>query len=130
MQFVCVNNINEYLEDFLFAKVDVEKKLLEDNIIEKRMKLEDFILYLDLQNKIYMKGQKSIAFNILEGLNDTYIFYSFLDLPDDELFKAFSTKLEKIKYNFSKLTKLSNMDLLEVGALDNDMFILNFEFFK
>lgn len=130
MQFVCVNNINEYLEDFLFAKVDVEKKLLEDNIIEKRMKLEDFILYLDLQNKIYMKGQKSIAFNILEGLNDTYIFYSFLDLPDDELFKAFSSKLEKIKYNFSKLTKLSNMDLLEVGALDNDMFILNFEFFK
>lgn len=130
MQFVCVNNINEYLEDFLFAKVDVEKKLLEDNIIEKRMKLEDFILYLDLQNKIYMKGQKSIAFNILEGLNDTYIFYSFLDLPDDELFKAFSAKLEKIKYNFSKLTKLSNMDLLEVGALDNDMFILNFEFFK
>jgi hypothetical protein len=130
MQFVCVNNINEYLEDFLFAKVDVEKKLLEDNIIEKRMKLEDFILYLDLQNKIYMKGQKSIAFNILEGLNNTYIFYSFLDLPDDELFKAFSAKLEKIKYNFSKLTKLSNMDLLEVGALDNDMFILNFEFFK
>lgn len=130
MQFVCVNNINEYLEDFLFAKVDVEKKLLEDNIIEKRMKLEDFILYLDLQNKIYMKGQKSIAFNILEGLNDTYIFYSFLDLPDDKLFKAFSTKLEKIKYNFSKLTKLSNMDLLEVGTLDNDMFILNFEFFK
>ena len=130
MQFVCINNMNDYLEDFLFAKVDVEKKLLEDNVIEKRMKLEDFILYLNIQDKVYMKNQKSIAFNILKGLNDTYVFYSFLETPDEELFKAFSNKLEKINYKFSKLTKMSNMDLLEEGVLDNDIFILNFEFFK
>ena len=130
MEFISVNSIGEYLEDFLFAKVDIEKKLLEEEKIEKRMKLEDFIIYLNLQEKVYMKGQRSIAFNILSGLNNDYVFYSFLDEANEELLNSFKEKLKKIKYNFSNLNKMTNIDLIQEGALDNEIIMINFELFR
>lgn len=130
MEFISVNSIGEYLEDFLFAKVDIEKKLLEEEKIEKRMKLEDFIIYLNLQEKVYMKGQRSIAFNILSGLNNDYVFYSFLEEANEELLNSFKEKLKKIKYNFSNLNKMTNIDLIQEGALDNEIIMINFELFR
>lgn len=79
MQYISINSIGDYPEDFLIAKVDVERHLIETEAIEKRMKLEEFIIYLNIQNTIYMKGQKSIAFSIQQGQSDKYVFYSLLD---------------------------------------------------
>ena len=133
MEYILVNSIGDYPEDFLFAKVDIEKKLLEDRKIEKRMKLEEFILYLNIQDKIYMKGQKSIAFNIFEGLNNSYVFYSFLDADGDneKLFESFKARLEKMKFNISKekLSKVEPLQLLESDVLEGELFMLNFEIF-
>ena len=33
MTYIAINTIGEYPEDFLIAKVDVERKLIEDEVI-------------------------------------------------------------------------------------------------
>lgn len=131
MEYVLINSIGDYPEDFLFAKVDVEKKLIEDGEIEKRMKLEDFILYLNIQNKIYMNNQKGIAFSILSGLNEDYVFYNFLDADDnDGLFDSFKEKLESMKYDLSNLKELEPMQLLEPDVINGEFFMINFKMCK
>lgn len=130
MKFISIGSIGEFPEDFLFAKIDVEKKLLEDKVIDERMKLEDFIIKLDIQNTIYLKGQKSIAFRIIEGLNDNYVFYSFLDGENSSLFESFKEILQKLNYNLSNLERASNTEMLEEGFLDRDLFMLNFAIYK
>ena len=133
MKYILINSIGDYPEDFLFAKVDIEKKMIEDNDIEKRMKLDEFIIYINIQDKIYMNDQKSIAFNIIDGLTDQYVFYSFLDSNNnEELFDSFKKKLEKMNFdiNAKKLSKLEPLQLLEPDILNGELFMINFEIFK
>ena len=127
MQYISINSIGDYPEDFLIAKVDVERHLIETEAIEKRMKLEEFIIYLNIQNTIYMKGQKSIAFSIQQGQSDKYVFYSLLDQDENgELFESFKKKLEHLKYNLSSLNKIDNMDLLNMDLTKEELFMFNF----
>ena len=131
MQYISINSIGDYPEDFLIAKVDVERHLIETEAIEKRMKLEEFIIYLNIQNTIYMKGQKSIAFSIQQGQSDKYVFYSLLDQDENgELFESFKKKLEHLKYNFSSLNKIDNMDLLNMDLTKDELFMFNFVIHK
>ena len=131
MQYISINSIGDYPEDFLIAKVDVERHLIETEAIEKRMQLEEFIIYLNIQNTIYMKGQKSIAFSIQQGQSDKYVFYSLLDQDENgELFESFKKKLEHLKYNFSSLNKIDNMDLLNMDLTKEELFMFNFVIHK
>lgn len=128
MKYILINSIGEYPEDFLFAKVDIERKLIEDGEIEKRMKLEEFIIFLNIQDKVYMNNQRSIAFSILEGLNDNYVFYSFLDTTDDkELFDKFVSALERKKFKFDKLSEVEPLELLNPDVLMGELFMINFK---
>lgn len=128
MKYILINSIGEYPEDFLFAKVDIERKLIEDGEIEKRMKLEEFIIFLNIQDKVYMNNQRSIAFSILEGLNDNYVFYSFLDTTDDkELFDKFVSALERKKFKFDKLSEIEPLELLNPDVLMGELFMINFK---
>ena len=128
MKYILINSIGEYPEDFLFAKVDIERKLIEDGEIEKRMKLEEFIIFLNIQDKVYMNNQRSIAFSILEGLNDSYVFYSFLDTTDDkELFDKFVSALERKKFKFDKLFEVEPLELLNPDVLMGELFMINFK---
>lgn len=131
MKYISINSLGDYPEDFLIAKVDVERHLLETGTIEKRMKLEEFIIYLNIQNTIYMKGQKSVAFSIQIGESKTYIFYSLLDTDENnDLFESFKRKLEILKYDFSSLQKIDNMDLLNMDISKEELFMINFALHK
>lgn len=130
MKYILLNIIDDFPEDLLFAKVDVEKKLIEDNIIEKRFRIDEFIIYLNVQNNIYLKGQKGIAFRYIQGKNDDYIFYNFIDEEDPELFESFKRKVESLKFDFSSLTKASNLDMIQEGFLNNEIFMINFNIYK
>lgn len=131
MKLVSINTMGDFPEDFLFAKVDVERKLIEDEKIEKRMKLEEFIFYLNLQDNIYLRGNKNISFSIQHGLNDDYIFYTLLDSDiDEKTMKNFSDKLKSVNYNLSRLKKINNYDLLEVDFDKEDVFMIKSEFYK
>lgn len=129
MQYINIGTIGEYPEDFLIGKVDVERYLIETKEIEKRMKLEDFIVYLNIQKTIYMKGQKSIAFRIIKGLSDSYVFYSLLD-QDEELFDSFKKKLEDMKYDLSGLNKIEPMDLIQMDLSSEEVFMIDFVIHK
>jgi len=130
MKYILLNIIDDFPEDLLFAKVDVEKKLIEDNIIEKRFRIDEFIIYLNVQNNIYLKEQKGIAFRYIQGKNDDYIFYNFIDEEDPELFESFKRKVESLKFDFSSLTKASNLDMIQEGFLNNEIFMINFNIYK
>lgn len=131
MKYISISTIGEFPEDFLFAKVDVERKLLEDKEIEQRMKLEEFIVYLNIQKTIYMKGQKSIAFRYIEGKDDNYVFYSFLDKVDNKnFFEGFKNKIEKLNFDFSSLKQVEPTDMLEEGFLDKEYIMLDFKMYK
>lgn len=131
MTYIAINTIGEYPEDFLIAKVDVERKLIEDEVIEKRMKLEDFILYLNIQKTIYMKGQKSIAFRIIEGQSDTYVFYSLLDpVSNEDLFESFKRKLTDLKFKFDSLKKVEPMELIQMDLSNEEVIMLDFNIYK
>ena len=129
MKYIAINTIGDYPEDFLFAKVDVEHHLIETGEIETRMRLDEFILWLNLQKMIYLKNQNSIAFRVAEGEKESYVFYSLLD-NDDKLLDSFKHKLETLKYDFSKLNKISPVEIInldfdnaELFMLDNEMYV-------
>lgn len=129
MKYIAINTIGDYPEDFLFAKVDVEHHLMEIGQIEHRMKLDEFILWLNLQKTIYLRNQHSIAFRVAEGEKDSYVFYSLLD-TDDKILEAFAHKLETLHYDLSKLTKIAPIDIMsmdldnaELFMLDNEMYV-------
>jgi len=125
MTYIAINMIGDYPEDFLMAKVDVEHHLIETGEIENRMRLDEFIIYLNIQNTIYMKGQKSIAFRIISGEKDDYVFYSLLD-NDEELFDSFVKKLESLKFNLSGLTKVEPIELIQMDLSSMEVFMINF----
>ena len=129
MTYIAINTIGDYPEDFLTAKVDVEHYLIETGEIEKRMRLDEFIIYLNIQKTIYMKGQKSIAFRIIKGENDEYVFYSLLD-NDEELFDSFKAALEKLKFNFSSLKKIEPIELIQLDLSKEEVFMFDFVVYK
>lgn len=129
MKYISINSIGDFPEDFLIAKVDIERLLLETGAIEQRMKLEDFIVYLNIQETIYMKNQKSVAFRIIKGETDTYVFYSTLD-EEEGLIESFKSKLEDMKYDLSGLKKVEPMELLQMDLSNTEMFMINFVLHK
>lgn len=129
MTYIAINTIGDYPEDFLAAKVDVEHYLIETGEIKKRMRLDEFIVYLNIQKTIYMKGQKSIAFRIIKGENDEYVFYSLLD-NDEKLFDSFKSALEKLKYDFSSLKKIEPIELIQLDLSKEEVFMFDFVVYK
>lgn len=128
MKYIAINTIGDYPEDFLFAKVDVEHHLQETGKIENRMRLDEFILWLEMQKTIYIRNQHSIAFRITEGEKDAYVFYSLLD-TDDKLFEAFKAKLEGIKYDISKLNKITPVEIMNLDLDDAELFMIDNEMY-
>ena len=129
MTYIAINTIGDYPEDFLAAKVDVEHYLIETGEIKKRMRLDEFIVYLNIQKTIYMKGQKSIAFRIIKGENNEYVFYSLLD-NDEKLFDSFKSALEKLKYDFSSLKKIEPIELIQLDLSKEEVFMFDFVVYK
>lgn len=130
MKFININSIGDYPEDFLIAKVDIERLLLENEEIQERMKLDQFVIWLDLQKSVYVKSQKSVAFSIRKGESDDYIFYSILDPEEDELFESFKRKMEKIKYKTDSLKKIDNTEILNLDLSKEEVFIINYNLHK
>lgn len=128
---VCLNDLAKFPEDFFLAKADIEKLLIENKEIEEKMSYEDFILYLGIQNKVYLIGSQIIAFNVLKGKNDDYLFYSYTtETSSNEILESLEQRLTKIKYDFSKLTKVSMNDFSGLDLDNPNLFVINQEFYK
>ena len=53
-----INNLNEDIENFVIVKKKIEDYMIEQNIIEKKNNVKEYINQLSLQNNIFMMNNK------------------------------------------------------------------------
>jgi len=130
--FCNINRINEEVEDFVIAKNKIEAPLIEEEKLEKKMSIQEFLNYIDLSKNIFMCNDKSnisIPFSIsYPSNNDIVIIYS-LDTQIEKYTKLFKDNLSKINYNLDSLTKLSELEIFEGVTTDKPYYIINNNFY-
>lgn len=114
MRIVKLNDITE----IILAKNEIENKLITDGKIENSMQLSEFIDFLKMQDKIFIKSDTVIPFSII---------YDILFLPEyneynDELIQI----LEDINYNLDSLQEVPVKDVYSGSLeLEDFYFIVN-----
>ena len=130
--FCNINRINEEVEDFVIAKNKIEAPLIEEEKLEKKMSIQEFLNYIDLSKNIFMCNDESnisIPFSIsYPSNNDIVIIYS-LDTQIEKYTKLFKDNLSKINYNLDSLTKLSELEIFEGVTTDKPYYIMNNNFY-
>jgi len=130
--FCNINRINEEVEDFVIAKNKIEAPLIEEEKLEKKMSIQEFLNYIDLSKNIFMCNDESnisIPFSIsYPSNNDIVIIYS-LDTQIEKYTKLFKDNLSKINYNLNSLTKLSELEIFEGVTTDKPYYIINNNFY-
>lgn len=128
-----INKFNEEIEDFVIAKNKIEKPLIENEEIEKKMTITEFISYINLKNNVYCTNDEDksvIPFEIKKpNKEELVIIYS--SIASDNINNEFKKELEKIDFDLSKLNKISELDILN-GTIDlttRNYFILNGDFY-
>lgn len=106
MKFINIGKLYE-IDDFILAKMEIEKHLLETGKIEKKMPLQDYIKFLDIAKTIYVSEKGITPFSIIE-INDT-IYIHYTTENDDLDFEEF----EKIVYKY-KENKLEKIDMFQL----------------
>ena len=128
-KYIDLYQLNMFPEDLLLAKVDIE----EFNGVEERQPITEFIKTLAFNN-VFSTNGKMVAFSIAEGKKFNYVMYSFMDnigSSDKTAFDGLKSKLEKINYDLTKLTKKSNQEIIsDEDVLSNgDYFLIGNDFY-
>jgi len=124
-----INKINENVEDFVIAKNKIEMDLIEEEKIEKKMTISEFLNYVNLQHSIFAINEKTlivIPFQITKLENkDIVIIYS--SSTNEEHENEFKDKLKSINYDVTKLNKIDELQMLENTF--EKYFIINNQFY-
>lgn len=115
------------IEEIFLCKIYIESILLDNNEIEEKMELQDFIAkYMNVSNKVYMKNSTIIPFEIYDFYDEIIIIITentYKDILVDEL--------RKIEYNLSNLKVIPNDVLFNMFSEDNkNLFIINNKYMK
>ena len=122
-------NISKDIEDVMYHKKIIEDFWIENKLIESRTSIEEFIDMLDLTKRIYIQeqGDKILPF-VYILVNDT--LYFFYVSEDNTLVNQCLNDLKEFGFDFSKLRKVSNEEILNgilsnkhYFAIDGDYFI-------
>lgn len=116
------------MEDVIIAKVNIDKYLFENNIIDKRRSsLDDFILRIN-PNYVYIyNNQNSVPFGIYDFGDIKYITYVEELDEKNTLISTLNKLLKNINYDISKLTEINNRYILENNI--EHLFVINNKFF-
>lgn len=116
------------MEDVIIAKVNIDKYLFENNIIDKRRSsLDDFILRIN-PNYVYIyNNQNSVPFGIYDFGDTKYITYVEELDEKNTLISTLNKLLKNINYDMSKLTEINNRYILENNI--EHLFVINNKFF-
>ena len=106
MKFINIGKLYE-IDDFILAKVEIEKYLLETGKIEKKMSLPDYINFLDVAKTIYVSEKGITPFSLMEINGTVYIHYT--TESDDLDFDEFEKIVHKYKEN-----KLETIDMFQL----------------
>lgn len=113
-------NIND-IEDLIITKYKIETKLIEDNVIESKMSIPDFISKYTNMNYIYKVKNLMIPF----GFNRIYdIDYLFVVSNDENELDLLTNKLKLLRYNLNNMSKVDYLSLMKNEHLDEEDFII------
>jgi hypothetical protein len=126
MDFINLYNLTDFPEDLILAKVKIEKELLENNVINDRFKINEFINWLDFSKNIYVEDNNTIPFSIRNGKDFNYMFFIPSSNNEKHINKMMSI-LKSINYDMTNLKKVSMGDLYMKGIdfPENEYFIIN-----
>jgi hypothetical protein len=113
-------NIND-IEDLIITKYKIETKLIEDNVIESKMSIPDFISKYTNMNYIYKVKNLMIPF----GFNRIYdVDYLFVVSNDENELDLLTNKLKLLRYNLNNMSKVDYLSLMKNEHLDEEDFII------
>jgi len=130
--FCNINKINENVEDFVIAKNKIEIPLIENETIEKKMTIQEFLSYVDLSQNIFMINNGlniSIPFYINQPTKDEMVIIYAYDGDNESDIQIFKENLNKINYNINSLSELSELEMLQGLSNDKPYFIINNKFY-
>lgn len=110
-------NISTDIEDVMYHKKIIEDFWIENKVISERTSIEQFIDMLDMTKRIYIQenGDKILPF-VYILVNDTLYFFYVTD--DNTLINQCLNELKEFGFDFTKLKKVSNEEILN-GILNN-----------
>lgn len=101
MKVINLNNIGEYPDDFVLAKIIIENQLKKDKKIDNKMSISEFIHWLELTRTVYVWNEKFISFRYIKVNED----YEYLFISGDSL-------NDTIIENITETLKKSNGDII------------------
>jgi hypothetical protein len=130
--FCNINRINEEVEDFVIAKNKIEAPLIEEEKLEKKMSIQEFLNFIDLSQNIFMCNDESnisIPFTISYPSKDDIVIIYSLDTQIEKYTKIFKDNLSKINYNLNSLKQLTQLEVFEGKITDKPYYILHNDFY-
>ena len=130
--FCNINRINEEVEDFVIAKNKIEQPLIDNEELEKKMSIQEFLNYIDLTKNIFMANDTyntSIPFNIYNPTKENIVIIYALEKNIKNCEEAFKDALKNIKYDLSNLKELTQLEILQGATQDKSYYIINNEFY-
>ena len=136
--FCNISKINEEVENFVIAKNKIEQPLIDNEELEKKMTIQEFLNYIDLTKNIFMANDAyntAIPFNVYKPIDiykpkeeNVVIIYA-LEENIDNVEELFKNTLSDIKYDLSTLKALTQLEILEGATQDKSYYIINNEFY-
>lgn len=132
MKIINLVDIGEYPDDLVLAKIDIEQNFLH---LDKRMKISDFIKWLNIKDTIYVWDGEFIPFFYIKVEENEYLFISN-HLKDNEINKKIEhniiSKIIDSENNLSAiLHKLTNEEIIvqDKPMPKTDYFFINGEIY-
>ena len=101
MKTINLVTLVDFMEDFLFAKIDIEEKLIELGKINNRRPFQEFLIHITTNQCMYMHNKNVIPFTVIQGKNDNYLFYTYENKDNN-------------KTNFFMVLKVMNLRNLKI----------------
>lgn len=124
-----INKMNEDIESFVIAKNKIEKILIEEEKIEVKQSIKDFLNMVEI-NKVFVSSKTptmaTIAFTMYKNENDdemTILYSSTNEIAE----KEFKEIIKYIKYNLNNLVSYTEYDIDKLN--NNPYFIMDNKFY-
>ena len=124
-----INKMNEDIESFVIAKNKIEKILIEEEKIEAKQSIKDFLNMVEI-NKVFVSSKTptmaTIAFTMYKNENDdqmTRLYSSTNEIAE----KEFKEIIKYIKYNLNNLVSYTEYDIDKLN--NNPYFIMDNKFY-
>lgn len=107
------------IENIVLSKIEINKYLIENNIIDKDLTIDVFISKYILPNKIYISDDKSIPFGLYKYGDYIYISTTYETPEDEHLLNKLLVILKSVKYNIESLHEINIQYMIEHNDIDN-----------